>query len=72
MSALQNIRKGLSSTGSSIIVAVLIFGLVATFGGFLTDPSARMGRNPATGETIQIAASKGVGFKAGKSLKDSL
>ena len=40
MSALQNIRKGLSSTGSSIIVAVLIFGLVATFGGFLTDPSA--------------------------------
>ena len=40
MSALQNIRKGLSSTGSSIIVAILIFGLVATFGGFLTDPSA--------------------------------
>jgi len=40
MSALQNIRKGLSSTGSSIIVAVLIFGLVATFGGFLSDPSA--------------------------------
>ena len=40
MSALQSIRKGLSSTGSSIIVAVLIFGLVATFGGFLTDPSA--------------------------------
>ena len=28
-----------------------------------------MGRNPATGETIQIAASKGVGFKAGKSLE---
>ena len=40
MSALQNIRKGLSSTGSSIIVVVLIFGLVATFGGFLSDPSA--------------------------------
>jgi peptidyl-prolyl cis-trans isomerase D len=40
MSALQNIRKGLSSTSSTIIVAVLILGLVATFGGFLTDPSA--------------------------------
>lgn len=40
MSALKNIRKGLSSSGSSIIVAILIFGLVATFGGFLTDPSA--------------------------------
>ena len=39
MSALQNIRKGLSSSGSTIIVAILIFGLVATFGGFLTDPS---------------------------------
>ena len=40
MSALQSIRKGLSSSSSSIIVAILIFGLVATFGGFLTDPSA--------------------------------
>ncbi len=40
MSALKNIRKGLSSSGSSIIVAIIIFGLVATFGGFLTDPSA--------------------------------
>ena len=40
MSALKNIRNGLSSTSSSIIVAILIFGLVATFGGFLTDPSA--------------------------------
>ena len=43
------------------------------FGTFLVrERAARMGRNPATGETIQIAASKGVGFKAGKSLKDSL
>ena len=40
MSALQSIRKGLSSSSSSIIVTILIFGLVATFGGFLTDPSA--------------------------------
>ena len=38
----------------------------------MRERAARMGRNPATGETIQIAASKGVGFKAGKSLKDSL
>ena len=43
------------------------------FGTFnVRERAARMGRNPATGETIQIAASKGVGFKAGKSLKDSL
>lgn len=34
--------------------------------------NARSGRNPQTGETIQIAASNSVGFKAGKALKDSL
>ena len=37
MSALSNIRNSLSSSGSSIIVGLLIFGLVATFGGFLND-----------------------------------
>ena len=37
MSALSNIRNTLSSSGSSIIVGLLIFGLVATFGGFLGD-----------------------------------
>ena len=34
--------------------------------------AAREGRNPQTGATIQIAASKSVGFKAGKALKESL
>jgi len=34
--------------------------------------SARMGRNPATGESIQIAASNSPSFKAGKALKDAL
>ncbi len=34
--------------------------------------SARMGRNPATGETIQIKASNSPSFKAGKALKDAL
>ena len=34
--------------------------------------AARMGRNPQTGESIQIQASKSVGFKAGKALKESL
>jgi DNA-binding protein HU-beta len=33
---------------------------------------ARIGRNPQTGETIQIAAAKIPGFKAGKALKDSV
>ena len=35
MSALENIRKGLSSSGSTLIVGILIVGLVATFGNFL-------------------------------------
>lgn len=38
-----------------------------TFG--ISERSARQGRNPITGETIQIAASKNVSFKAGKELK---
>lgn len=34
--------------------------------------SARTGKNPQTGAEIQIAASKSVGFKPGKSLKDAI
>ena len=34
--------------------------------------AARTGRNPKTGETIKINASKNVRFKVGKDLKDSL
>jgi hypothetical protein len=33
---------------------------------------ARKGRNPQTGEAIQIAASKAVRFHAGKVVKDAL
>ena len=47
-----------------------------TFVGFGTFEvrvrAAREGRNPKTGETMTIAASKGVGFKAGKKLKEKL
>ena len=34
--------------------------------------AARMGRNPATGETIQIKASKKVAFRATKDLKEAI
>lgn len=34
-----------------------------------TERSARVGRNPSTGEAIDIPASRGVKFKAGKTLK---
>jgi len=46
---------------------------IAGFGTYsVRKRKARMGRNPQTGEEIKIAASKSVGFKAGKALKDSL
>jgi DNA-binding protein HU-beta len=34
--------------------------------------AARMGRNPATGEPVQIKASKKVAFRAAKELKESI
>ena len=40
------------------------------FGTFeVSERAAREGRNPLTGETMQIAASKSPKFKAGKALK---
>ncbi|MCY3730907.1 MAG: HU family DNA-binding protein [Gammaproteobacteria bacterium] len=43
------------------------------FGTFsVRDRAARTGRNPQTGETIEIAASRVPAFKAGKTLKDAL
>ena len=33
---------------------------------------ARMGRNPATGEAVQITASKKVAFRAAKALKEAI
>ena len=43
------------------------------FGTFaVKHRAAREGRNPRSGETIQIAASNAPGFKAGKALKDAV
>ena len=43
------------------------------FGTFAVRPrAARTGRNPRTGEAIQIAASNSPAFKAGKALKDAV
>lgn len=43
------------------------------FGTFtVRERAARAGRNPRTGETIKIPASKVPGFKAGKALKDAV
>jgi DNA-binding protein HU-beta len=43
------------------------------FGTFsVAERSARNGRNPLTGESIQIAASRAPKFRAGKTLKDAV
>jgi DNA-binding protein HU-beta len=43
------------------------------FGTFdVKERSARIGRNPKTKEEIQIPASRVVGFKVGKALKESV
>ncbi|MCU7905450.1 MAG: HU family DNA-binding protein [Candidatus Thiodiazotropha sp. (ex Epidulcina cf. delphinae)] len=43
------------------------------FGTFsVKERAAREGRNPQTGETIKIKASKIPSFKAGKALKDAI
>ncbi len=46
---------------------------ISGFGKFkVKDMPAREGRNPATGETIKIAASRKLGFAVAKGLKDKL
>lgn len=48
---------------------ITLFGL----GKFeVRERAARTGRNPQTGETIQIAATKAPAFKAAKALKDAV
>jgi DNA-binding protein HU-beta len=43
------------------------------FGTFLVrDRQARKGRNPKTGEVLDIPAGKAPAFKAGKALKDAV
>ena len=46
---------------------------ISDFGTFeIRKRAARTGRNPKTGETIEIPASKAVGFKASKTLKEAV
>ncbi|WP_460832850.1 HU family DNA-binding protein [Lysobacter humi (ex Lee et al. 2017)] len=68
-------EAALSATLESITDA-LKRGEAVTLVGFGTfearNRAGRQGRNPKTGETIEIPASINATFKAGKALKDSL
>ncbi len=62
-SFLDGITKGLKKRGSRVTLV--------GFGTFKkVYRKTRMGRNPQTGETIKVKASKTVGFKVGKKFKD--
>ena len=60
----------------STITKALQKGDTITLVGFGTfsvrKRAARQGRNPQTGDTIKIKASKNPAFKAGKALKDAV
>jgi nucleoid DNA-binding protein len=61
---LRSIQRGCQTGGPVQIVG---------FGTFrVSKRAARAGRNPKTGEAIQIKASKTVRFSAGQGLKESL
>ncbi len=61
---IENISNSLSRGESVMLIG---------FGTFdISERAARTGRNPQSGQPMQIAASKVVRFKAGKALKDQV
>lgn len=75
-----DLTKAESSRAVDAVVAAITKALkdgdAVTLVGFGTfqvrDRAVRTGRNPKTGDTIKIAASKNPSFKAGKALKDAV
>ncbi len=72
-------KKDADKAVNAVITAIsdsLVAGEKVQLVGFGTfevrDRAAREGKNPATGEKIQIAATKVPAFKAGKALKDAV
>ena len=61
---------------TNIVADRLVDGHRVSITGFGTvevvERAARTGRNPQTGESIQIQASKSTKFKASKALKDAI
>ena len=77
-------RTGVKKSGAELVLnatlaeieRALLAGQPVTLHGFgtfeLKKRDARTGRNPRTGEPVEIAASTTVTFKPAKALKDSL
>jgi DNA-binding protein HU-beta len=74
------LNKGEAEKAVNIVLDDIINALkqgervnISGFGTFsVSTRQARTGRNPKTGESIEISASRSAKFKAGKQLKDSL
>lgn len=72
-------RSGAEEAVDAVVAAIsaaLVEGAKVTLPGFGTfevrERSARTGRNPQTGDTLEIPASRGAGFKAASALKKAL
>lgn len=80
VAAVADLPKSVASKALESVLEVITNTLkggddiaITGFGTFTVKArAAREGRNPKTGETIQIAASKAASFKAGKSLKEAV
>ena len=80
VAAKADLKKKDAEAAVNAVIAVIEDALKAGekvqligFGTFeVKERGAREGRNPRTGETIKIAASKAPAFAAGKALKDAV
>ena len=80
VAAKSNLKKKDAEAAVSAALEVIVDALkagekvqIVGFGTFeVKERGARTGRNPQTGEAIQIAASKLPAFSAGKALKDAV
>ena len=71
----KDVDAVIASTVNAIVEALKAGDKVQLigFGTFeVKDVAAKTGRNPKTGETIEIAACKKPGFSAAKALKDAV
>jgi len=68
----KDILEGLASTAISEVKKNGVFVLPGIGRLVRVDRKARLGRNPATGETIKIPAKKVVKFRVAKAAKDSI
>jgi len=80
MAASADISKAKAGQALDGMIAAIVKAMqdgeavaIAGFGSFVVrERAARTGRNPKTGDTIEIEASRSPAFKAGKAFKDAL